>query len=245
MIGSEGEPEIQLGTGSTYANLTLNDNTWHQLAINYDGTQSGNDNRYQLWLDGVLKTSAYSASIPSTLTSITNSLFLGVLDVANSKSNYYAGQIDEVAISLSGFTPEQISWHYDRIAAGLSPIGDDVVTEVLLQNFDVAAGEVRTLTVDFPANDDGDTPDYTGQELVLRVYDHNEVLMFEIDGFAAGASVVFVTSAENTTSDLDAQTGPDRAAACDRTSLPCSVIQVNGSDETKLTEGILNVGRAA
>ncbi len=112
------------------------------------------------------------------------------------------------------------------------------------ESIEIAAGEVKDFVFIF------DSVDYTAQTLTLRVRDHLGTLMFEQSGTVStttttGDTVTFTTTAANTTSDLDAQTGPDRAAACDRTSLPCSVIQVNGSDETKLTEGILNVGRAA
>ncbi len=106
---------------------------------------------------------------------------------------------------------------------------------------------MKPLTVVF-SNSSGDAPDYTDQTVILRARDHDGTLMFEITGEVStttttGDTVTFMTTAANTTTNLDAVVSPVRAAAVDRTSLPCAI--VHDDMGTKLTEGILNVGRAA
>ncbi len=108
----------------------------------------------------------------------------------------------------------------------------------------VNVGEVKPLSVQF-SNSSVDPPDYTNQTLTLTAKDHEGVTMFTIVGEVSdsdtgtGDVVTFMTSAANTTTDLDAQLSPVRAAACDRTSLKYWVTHTDiGTD---LVEGVIGI----
>lgn len=120
-----------------------------------------------------------------------------------------------------------------------------VVNGVQTQHFEVAAGEIAPLQCVFVSDP---VVNYTGDTVELRARDHNGVLMFTLTGTVSmttttGDTVTFVTAAINTTTDLDAQLSPARAACCDRTSLKTAIF--NSTTGKKLTKGIMAVGEAA
>jgi len=81
------------GAGGAYGYVGLSGTGWHHVAVDYDGTQTGNANRLKCWLDGSPVTfDGFIGTVPATLTNV-SPLTAGLAD-----SIFYAGQIDDIAL---------------------------------------------------------------------------------------------------------------------------------------------------
>ncbi len=103
------QPVFKLNNGALNLKFnvdTIEQNNWVHVAATYDGSIA------KIYVDGKLKTSqAFTAAIASN----SDSLFIG----ANSaKTNYFAGNIDEIRIWNTARTEEEISRDYGRILNG-------------------------------------------------------------------------------------------------------------------------------
>jgi hypothetical protein len=97
---SDGNLYCQFDGGNNgYFAFALTDLNWHSLIVHFDGSQTGNENRLKIWLDGVAETLTFIGTIPAQLTTITTGrLWLGV--IADSAAIYGRSRIDDVRVSL-------------------------------------------------------------------------------------------------------------------------------------------------
>jgi len=90
-------------------------NTWHHIAMVFDGTQTGNSNRLRAYIDGVQQTLDFlGTTIPSVTNNNAAELLIGK---ATSLGNIPA-QIDEVRIWTTARTCEEINYFKDCELAG-------------------------------------------------------------------------------------------------------------------------------
>ena len=95
-------------------------NRWHHVAVVFDGTQTGNSNRFKLYLDGIEIPLTYNGTVPATVGSLSNGTFIGARVVA-ALTDQFPGQIDEVKIFNTARTEAQIQ--SDMISTSSSTTG--------------------------------------------------------------------------------------------------------------------------
>lgn len=97
--------------GYTTSNL-ITTNAWHHIVAAFDGTQTGNGSKMQIWIDGVQQTLTFVGTIPATTKSDATNVTIGGY-VYN--ANYFTGIIDEVKISsvaTSGYADTTVNEMY-------------------------------------------------------------------------------------------------------------------------------------
>lgn len=114
---------------------------WHELAMVYDGTQSGNANRLKAYIDGSLVALTYYGTIPATMPAITANLTMGGLGTAGT-TYFFKGLIDEVRIWDDALTPDQ--WE-----DGTAPSAT-----IMINNGDTYTSSA-SVTLGLTASDDG------------------------------------------------------------------------------------------
>ncbi len=87
------------------ANLAINNNTWYNFTMVFDGSQPTNDTRLKVYKDGSLLTWTTVRTIPTTLaTDLTLNTNIG----ARNGTNEFSGKIDELSIFNRAVTPTEI-----------------------------------------------------------------------------------------------------------------------------------------
>ncbi|MGW8185263.1 MAG: LamG-like jellyroll fold domain-containing protein [Candidatus Moraniibacteriota bacterium] len=81
------------------ANLTTNN--WYNIQIMYDGSQSNNEGKLKMYINGKQKILSYFGSIPATMTAPLSTVEIGG---DNDLSTYFQGKIDELRIYNSVLT---------------------------------------------------------------------------------------------------------------------------------------------
>jgi hypothetical protein len=85
---------------------------WHHLAMVYDGTLTGNENRLKAYIDGEQISLTFTGIIPDTMPTIFANVNIG----RHSTSNFFQGVIDEVKVYSCALTEGEI-----QSQAGLPP----------------------------------------------------------------------------------------------------------------------------
>lgn len=94
--------------GATFTVDTVTaDTNWHHIILNYDGSQTGNANRFQARLDGTPLSLTFTGTV-GTITSATATTFYGGLD-STGNSNYFDGDIGELMFWTRTLAPGEIS----------------------------------------------------------------------------------------------------------------------------------------
>jgi hypothetical protein len=96
-------------TNESFNSAPLTVDTWHHLAVVFDGTQTGAD-RITFYLNGVAETTTKTTWDSTTPTFVTNA-FLS--NYAQFGLYYFNGKIDETAIYNTALTSEQITSIYN------------------------------------------------------------------------------------------------------------------------------------
>lgn len=90
-----------VGDVSTYAlseDYIVELNKWTNVQIVYDGTESTNENKLRVYVDGVEKAFvSFNNNIPSNLTTVSGQLIFGDVNTS-SRYNHFDGLVDEVRI---------------------------------------------------------------------------------------------------------------------------------------------------
>jgi hypothetical protein len=93
------------GVNYGYAAVSLTNQGWRSLVINFDGTQSTNATRLQIWLDGVALTLTFSGTIPAQLPAFNDTTMRLVLGAAPYSTPVYGvSRIDDVRVNLRLFS---------------------------------------------------------------------------------------------------------------------------------------------
>ena len=106
-VNSSGDGLIYWNIGGTNFGTSLASvigTDWHHLAMVYDGTQSGNENRLKAYIDGEEIILTFTGTIPSSMTNISANVNIG----RHSISNFFQGIIDEVKIYSCVLMKEEI-----------------------------------------------------------------------------------------------------------------------------------------
>lgn len=98
------------GTGANqFAQVALAGTGKHQIAMVYDGTQTGNSNRLKLYIDGVLQTLSFTGgTVPSSLTSLFDAVTIG----RDFSDRFGGGSIDEFRISIDPHGSDWVAYAY-------------------------------------------------------------------------------------------------------------------------------------
>lgn len=92
--------------------------SWHHICAVFDGTLTGSTNRARIYLDGVLKTSTATGTIPATTTSGNADLLLGTFTGAGQHLN---GKMDEVGVWNRALTGAEVTELYNLGAGKTQP----------------------------------------------------------------------------------------------------------------------------
>jgi len=181
----DGNLYFQLSNGSdTYGYLALDDTAWHHVALVYDGTLSGNENRLKAYVDGVQRALIFNGTVPATTTANTTSFNIGTMQGSYSKGQVddtwlyvRALSLDEVnALRLSGSDSEAPSVPDWLTASAISHDQIDLSWAAAIDNVAVAGyrifrnGVERATTSATTFRDTGLTPDTT-YTYTVRAYD--------------------------------------------------------------------------
>jgi hypothetical protein len=92
-------------------------NTWTHVAMVFNGTQSGNSNRFKFYINGVLDAgTTYTGTIPAALTSITQVLSIALRESGG--GSYTNGLMDEVRIWNTARTAAELLNNKDTEISG-------------------------------------------------------------------------------------------------------------------------------
>ena len=82
-----------INTNTNYGTYDLNDTKWHHAVMLFDGTQSSNETRLRLVLDGRETPLTYTGTVGAAMTSSTNNLLLSLTNVT-----YSTGSMDDIRL---------------------------------------------------------------------------------------------------------------------------------------------------
>ena len=85
--------------------VSLVENQWYRLAVNYDGSQTGNANRLQLYLDGVSQTLTFDGAVPASLASTADQVTAGK-NITNAE--FFKGYLAHLKIWTQAMTAAQL-----------------------------------------------------------------------------------------------------------------------------------------
>jgi hypothetical protein len=106
--GQNGTQWIGGFAGATFTvNTNVADTSWHQVLLKFDGSQTGNTNRFQARLDSTNLTLTFTGTVANT-TSPTASTFYGGVD-STGNSNYFDGDIGELMFWTRALSSGEIS----------------------------------------------------------------------------------------------------------------------------------------
>jgi hypothetical protein len=110
----------------TSLNVTFANNTWYNIIVTYNGATSGNNNKCNLYINGVKETNTQGSNITSLPSSTTNFNIGRLQHNASSYNNYFDGNVDEVAL----FNKELSQSEVTAIASAPSDLtGHDGLTD--------------------------------------------------------------------------------------------------------------------
>lgn len=89
--GSSGY-RVVMASGSAIVNVTP-DTNWHIHTLVFDGTQTGNANRFKYRLDGVERTLTFQSNANTTTSATINAILVGTDAALNNDFNGYAGEL--------------------------------------------------------------------------------------------------------------------------------------------------------
>ena len=100
-------------------NLSINNSTWYNFTMVFDGTQPTNDTRLKVYKDGALLTWSTVRTIPTTLA---NNLTLDFYISTRTGPFPVIGNIDEVALFNRAVTPSEIDTLSTAPTVELTPL---------------------------------------------------------------------------------------------------------------------------
>lgn len=114
--GTNDDFHFSLSNGTSAAGYSLSNmvrsNSWHHVAMVYDGSQATNTNRLKMFIDGQQYALTFIGTIPSTTSA---SLAGAPLTVSrNTAGEYMTGHVDEVAVWNVPLNEGQIKMIYER-----------------------------------------------------------------------------------------------------------------------------------
>jgi len=83
--------------GANFGRFVNNDTSWHRMLISFDGTQSTNATRLQMYLDGLPQTLTFTGTIPSAIPALSQAFQIG-RDVGNNR--WSSGAFDDATVWL-------------------------------------------------------------------------------------------------------------------------------------------------
>jgi len=100
-------------SNSGYFNYStaISANTWHYLTVVYDGSLTDNADRLKVYVDSNQNTLTFSGTIPSSLLTNSEALFIG--DISSMIISSFNGEIDEVLVYNKALTSEEITKNYN------------------------------------------------------------------------------------------------------------------------------------
>ena len=112
---SDGNVYCIPGVGSTSCHFPSNDTQWHRVLATYDGTQSTNAGKLQMYLDGVSQTITFTGAIVSSIPSIAQALQVGRDPVNNRWAN---GLQDDISVWTRTLTAAEAWADYELSLLG-------------------------------------------------------------------------------------------------------------------------------
>lgn len=79
---------------AAFGSVALSGTGWRHIVASYDGSLTGNANRFKVWIGGVSQSLGFFATIPSALGSVTPDFALG----RDSSNRFCGGRIDDVRL---------------------------------------------------------------------------------------------------------------------------------------------------
>ena len=106
-IINNGNGNVTIVLTPASATFVLAGTGWQHIVVVYDGTETGNSDRMQIYIDGVLQTPSFAGSIPPVVPTITNNNLEIGRDAGS--SSFSEGNFDEVvyfsnAVDQTGIT---------------------------------------------------------------------------------------------------------------------------------------------
>lgn len=71
---------------------------WHQVVVVFDGTQTGNNNRLQFYVDGISNVLSFAYAIPTSLGGGSSSVLIGARQVNGIPGDFFSGQVSDIRI---------------------------------------------------------------------------------------------------------------------------------------------------
>ncbi len=99
--------------GNTYAVTpanTISTGTWTHVAVVFDGTLSGNANRFKIYINGIQQTLTFSGTFPATTQATTSNARIGSTSDGN---RYFNGQLDDARIYNYAVSATQVQKIYN------------------------------------------------------------------------------------------------------------------------------------
>lgn len=93
---------------------SLSNNTWYNVSMVFDGSQTGNENRLKLYINGVLQTLTFVGTIPASTGNMAGAPVYFGRHTSYSPARDWAGKIDNVTIYNSALTASDIENIYNE-----------------------------------------------------------------------------------------------------------------------------------
>lgn len=87
-------------------------NTWYHYCAVYDGSQTGNSNRFKIYINGVSKTLVFDATIPSTAYSVNSTALLG-FQINATAYKYFNGKIGNFSLYSRPISDLEVLQNYN------------------------------------------------------------------------------------------------------------------------------------
>jgi len=151
--GTEDELRIWIadGTGavvpyaSTYA-ADLQADTWYHVTLVFDGTQTGNANRLQVYIDGESQTMAYvgSSLAPPNPSDVNHDGIVNIFDINLVSSNWGGTELGDANgdATVNIFDINLISAHWDLPSFDLNPNGSEIPSALRPSNAPLTVGKL-------------------------------------------------------------------------------------------------------
>lgn len=111
---------VGLGNDYGYANFPVTNGSWFHVAVSYDGTATGNDNRLKIWINGAAQTLGFDGTtIPASVPSVVEPFALGGNVTAGNL--YLDGLMDEVGLWSRPLSVVEVATLYNSGAGTTYP----------------------------------------------------------------------------------------------------------------------------